>query len=196
MKSSTSQLVPILRSNTQGALLAELLLWPSHELTVTQLAARIGVAPPTILRDVDRLVQGEFLRERRVGRARLVSANVDHPIYRQLRDVVAYGFGPLTVLPWALSSVEGIQEAWIFGSWAERWVGTPGKDPQDVDVLVVGDADPAAVYAAASEASRVIGKDVNATVISVARWKTGEDGFVSTVKSRPMLAIDLEASRE
>jgi DNA-binding transcriptional ArsR family regulator len=194
MKSTASELIPILRSNTQGALLAELLLWPTREASITDLAARVGVAAPTILRDVNRLVAGRFVLERRSGRSRLIRANVDHPIYRPLRDVVAYGFGPLTIVPWALSQVEGIEEAWIFGSWAERWHGVPGPDPQDIDVLVVGSADPTKVYAAALDASRVIGKDVNATVISTERWARGDDGFVETVRERPRLAVDLTRS--
>lgn len=192
MKSTASELIPILRSNTQGSLLAEILLWPAREASITELARWVGVAAPTILRDVNRLVAGRFVLERRSGRSRLVRANVDHPIYRPLRDVVAYGFGPLTIVPWALSQVAGIEEAWIFGSWAERWQGVPGPDPHDIDVLVVGSADPTLVYAAASDASRVIGKDVNATVISSDRWVHGDDGFVATVRDRPRLTVHLE----
>lgn len=194
MKSTASELIPILRSNTQGALLAEVLLWPTREASIAELAARVGVAAPTILRDVNRLVDGRYVLERRSGRSRLIRANVDHPIYRPLRDVVAYGFGPLTIIPWALSQVEGIEEAWLFGSWAERWQGVPGPDPHDIDLLVVGPADPTKTYAAARDATRVIGKEVNATVISSERWLQGEDGFVETVRERPRLAIDLARS--
>lgn len=81
MKSSASLLAPLLRSDTQGRLLAELFAAPRNELTRTEPAARAGVAVPTILRDLDRLKQGRYIRTRRVGRARLVSINTEHQIF-------------------------------------------------------------------------------------------------------------------
>jgi predicted nucleotidyltransferase len=45
------------------------------------------------------------------------------------------------VLPEALCAVEGIEKVFVYGSWAARYHGEPGPVPNDVDVLVVGDAD-------------------------------------------------------
>ena len=35
-----------------------------------------------------------------------------------------------------------MEEAYIFGSWARRYEGELGPPPADIDVLIVGDADP------------------------------------------------------
>jgi len=50
-------------------------------------------------------------------------------------DVVRYSYGPLAVIPAILSPVPGIERAFIFGSWAARYEGIAGADPNDIDVL-------------------------------------------------------------
>jgi len=169
MKSSVSLLSPILRSDTQGRLLAELVLHPERELTLTDLAKRVGVAAPTIMRDVDRLVDGGVVKDRRLGRARLISINTEHPLARPLAEIVLYGYGPAALLPELLAGVAGIEHALIYGSWAERYTGTPGADPADVDVLIVGTPDGAQLYEIAREASNRIGREVNINVVSPER---------------------------
>jgi len=57
----------------------------------------------------------------------------------------------------------------IFGSWAARYRGTVGPRPYDVDVLVIGDIERAAVYAAADRAETRLGMQVNPVVRSAAQ---------------------------
>jgi DNA-binding transcriptional ArsR family regulator len=189
MKSSSALLSPILRSDTQGRLLAELLLHPERELSLTELSRRVGVASATIMRDVDRLVTGGVLKDRRLGRIRLLSADTTYPMNRPLTEIVLYGYGPAAVLPEILTPIEGIEKAYIYGSWAERYLGTPGKDPADVDVLIVGDADRSALYDAARRASTVVGREVNIVSIDPQRWAEPNDGFVRTVRGRGLVEL-------
>lgn len=191
MKSSSALLSPILRSDTQGRLLAELMLHPDRELTLVQLATRVGVASPTILRDVNRLVEGGILKDRRLGRARLVSANPDYPMARPLSEIVLYGYGPAAVLPELLRPISGIDEAFIYGSWAERYLGTPGKNPADVDVLIVGDPNRPEIYEAARRATTIVGREVNINVVAPTRWADADDGFIRTVRSRALIPVAL-----
>lgn len=189
MKSSAPLLAPILRSDTQGLMLAALLINPREELTLTELAKRSGVTVPTILRDVDRLVRGGYLVDRRVGRSRLVHANTAHPIFEPLRKIVMYGYGPVTILSTMLADVAGIDAAYIYGSWAERASGQPGHDPDDIDVLVVGDAKRDSLYALSRYATEEIGKDVTINQVSKERWDSEDDGFITTVRSRPLIPL-------
>lgn len=191
MKSSSSLLSPILRSDTQGRLLAELVLHPEWEVTLAELARRVGVTSPTIMRDVDRLVDGGILKDRRQGRSRLLRANPEYPMYRPLSEIVLYGYGPAAVLPELLNPIEGIEKAFIYGSWAERYLGAPGTDPADIDVLVVGDANRSALYDAARRATEIVGREVNINLVSPERWAKSDDGFIRTVQTRALVPIDL-----
>lgn len=194
MKPTVPILTPILRSDTQGRVLAE--LYSPHGSrtgqSISELARLANASLPTVLRDVDRLVSSGFLTERRVGRNRLVQVNTEHPLYEAVRTIVMYGYGPVAVLPAVLSEIAGIEAAYIFGSWAARAAGELGAEPNDIDVLVVGDVDQSTIYAASRDASDQLGREVNISVVSQARWDAASDGFIQTVKSRPLEALTLQ----
>lgn len=192
MKSSAPLLSPILRSDTQGRMLAALMRDAEKEITLTELAAQCDVAVPTILRDVDRLVDGSYVTARRVGRNRLVRINIEHPIYASLWNVVMFGYGPAAVLPGLLSGIPGIENAYIYGSWAARFLGESGESPRDIDVLIVGGSEYGDLYEVAHKASALVGREVNINVITPQRWADQKDGFVTTVKNRPLLELNLE----
>ena len=75
----------------------------------------------------------------------------------------------------------------MIGSWAARYLGEAGRAPNDVDVLVVGDADRDLVDDAAQRAEERIGMPVQATVRTRAQWRSERGSFVREVKSRPLV---------
>jgi hypothetical protein len=192
MKSSPSTLSPILRSDVVGRILAELFLETGQERSLAELAQRVESSPPTVLREVDRLVTAGHLRSRRVGRARLIMANPEHPLYLPLRQMIMYAYGPIAVLPDLVETVPGVEGAYIYGSWAARFTGEPGPDPQDVDLLLLGHPAPADVYNLAREATARVGRDVNIQSMTRERWNSEDDGFVRTVRARPLVGLALD----
>ncbi|MGW5747957.1 ArsR family transcriptional regulator [Amycolatopsis sp. NPDC003861] len=192
MKASPS-LLPLLRSRMQGELLALVLLHPEREYSITELARAFGVSATTVLREVERLVGGGILEDRRVGRSRLVKARTDTPLYRPLSDVIAVTFGPLPLLAEALSGLAGVREAYIYGSWAARYSGEAGPPPGDVDVLVVGSPDPDALFDLAEGVSRRLDREVNVHRISPESWaaESSTDPFLTSVRERPLVPLPL-----
>ena len=138
MYSSAPALLPVFRSEAQARILAALLLDPSREASIADLAGLAGIRPPNALREVNRLIGAGLLKDRRVGRARLVSADVSSPYHQPLVQILAQSFGPVLVIGDELAGVPGIDKALIFGSWAARFLGQAGPQPGDVDVLVIG----------------------------------------------------------
>jgi predicted nucleotidyltransferase len=192
MKASPS-LLPLLRSRMQGELLALVLLHPEREYTITELAEACGVTPTAVLREVERLAGGGILADRRVGRSRLVKARTDTPLYRPLSDLIAVTYGPMPLLAEALSGLDGVTEAYIYGSWAARYSGEPGPPPGDVDVLVVGSPDPDALFDLAERASRRLSREVNVHRISPESWAADTtDPFVTSVRERPLAQLNLD----
>lgn len=195
MKPRVPAIAPLLRSDVQGAILAKLLLDPKQEFTVTELVSAAGSTPPTVHREVERLVESGFAMERRSGRNRYISANVGHRLYRPVKEIVEYAYGPPAVVAEALDGVDGISEAFIYGSWAARMAGEPGMDPQDVDVIVVGRPDRAQLIDAADKAIARLGRDVNMRSVSAGRWNVAEDAFLRNVQEKPLIPLELNRSR-
>jgi DNA-binding transcriptional ArsR family regulator len=185
----------LLRTPLLGELLGWLYLHPEQAWSVTELARRLKVSQSTVSREADRLVGGELITEQRRGNLRLLQANVRGPLVRPLTDLLAVTYGPTAVLGELLASVPGVDEAYVYGSWAARYSGEPGAVPNDIDVLVIGDADEDALDDAARAAERVLGREVNVRRVSARAWRgRKDDPFLMSVRSRPLVAIDLGGS--
>jgi DNA-binding transcriptional ArsR family regulator len=186
------RLLPLLRSPFQGELLAWLFLHPDDEYSATDLARRFGVSQPTASREADRLAESGLIEERRTGNLRLLRAKTDTVVARPLTDLLLVTYGPLAIISELLSRVDGVNEAHIYGSWAARYRGEAGPVPRDVDVLVVGDADEDDLYGAARAAEQRLGREVNIRRVTPEAWQQpGGDPFLGSVRSRPIVPLDL-----
>lgn len=191
-KSATPQLLPLLRSRQQGEILARLLGDPELEASVTDIATMVGVPVSSAHREIERAEAAGIVASRKIGNVRLVRADTDSPYYRGLADVLVKAFGPPQVLAEVLDAVDGIEAAYIYGSWAARWSGDEGVRPiADIDVLVLGAPERDRLYAALSVAEERLGRPVQEAIRPPGWIADGTGSFHATVVSRPLLQIDL-----
>jgi DNA-binding transcriptional ArsR family regulator len=183
-------LLPVLRSQQQGEILAMLLGDPYLELSLTEISQRTGAPHPSVHREVQRAEQAGLVTTRRVGNTRLVRANTNSPYYAGLADVLTRAFGAPAILAEALRHVEGIDEAYIYGSWAARHAGQAGQRPvADIDVLVLGSPDRDQLYEALGATETRLGRPVQATIRETGWLSSGSGSFHETVINRPMLKL-------
>lgn len=191
MRSAPSALLPILRSQVAGDLLALLYLHPEDEYSLTEAATAIGANLSAVHYEAAKLSEGNLVRSRKRGNLRLIQAVPDSMLTRPLTDLLAVTYGPLPVLRDLIAEVEGITEAYIYGSWAARYRGEPGPTPADVDVLVIGSADPDDLDDVAEKAQTTLRRPVNIRRLRPETWNASDpaDPFIRSVKSRPIVAI-------
>lgn len=169
-------------------------LHPDREYNITELAQHADAAVQTVAHEVSRLVKAGLLTDRRVGTARLVRSVQDSLLTRPLTDLLAVTYGPLPVLTEALSDVPGVEEAFVYGSWAARYSGEPGPVPGDVDVLVIGDVDADELDDRARAAEVLLRREVNIRRVRRASWEADADTFLTTIRSRPLVALKTNAA--
>jgi predicted nucleotidyltransferase len=191
MRSVPPPLLPILRSQVAGDLLALLYLHPEDEYSLTEAASAIGANTNAVHYEAGRLSEGGLIRTRKRGNLRLIRAVTDSLLTRPLTDLLAVTYGPLPVLTDLIANVEGITEAYIYGSWAARYRGEPGPVPVDVDVLVVGVPDPDDLDEMADRAQMALRRPVNIRRIGSETWNASDptDPFIRSIKSRPLVTI-------
>jgi DNA-binding transcriptional ArsR family regulator len=193
MTRKASVLAPILRSETQARLLAALLLQPDREASIADLARETGSDPGNLHAEVERLVQAGILADRRVGRTRLLRA-ADSELIGPLANLLLLGYGPKPALEQAMRGLDGIDHAFIGGSWAARYTGQPGHFPHDIDVIIVGTPDRDDATDAVVNALNRIGHDAHVIFRSPAAWREASDAFTRTAKSGPLVQLDLGAA--
>ncbi|HUK67334.1 MAG TPA: MarR family transcriptional regulator [Streptosporangiaceae bacterium] len=185
-------LLPILRSQQQAEILALVLGDPDLELSLTEISQRTGAPHPSVHREVQRAEQAGLVTSKKVGNTRLVRANTDSPYYPGLADVLTRAFGVPAVVAGALQPIEGIEEAYIYGSWAARHEGQGGQRPVgDIDVLILGDPGRDQLYDALAVAEKRLGRPIQATIRDPDWLRSGTGSFHETITSRPMLKLAL-----
>lgn len=180
-------LAPVFRSEAQSRLLAALLI-DGSELSISDLADRVGLAYATAHGELSRLLAAGILRERLVGRSRLLSGNPDSPLVPPLREILLVVSGPVALLSEVLGSIDGVERAFIFGSFAARARGIEGAAPNDIDLMVIGTPDVAAVYDACRNVEASVGRPINPTILTPAELEA-QSGFLASVRSNPILPI-------
>ncbi|HEX2196087.1 MAG TPA: winged helix-turn-helix domain-containing protein [Actinomycetota bacterium] len=188
MNTASAPPLPIFRSRRQFEILSHLLIGAGRSFTIPQLVDLTGASQPTVWREVERLRQAGILTGVRVGRTHLVRADESSPYFYELQSLATKLMGPAILLRDRLDQVEGVDAAFVFGSWAARYLGKPGPAPADVDVVVIGDADPDAVDEALEPLQQRIGV-VNALVVAPAEWESARSGFLRQIKKGPLVPV-------
>ena len=189
MRTAAPALLPVFRSRLQGVLLALILGQPDREWTLEELASSSREPYQTVGNEVRRLQGAGLAVVRTVGRSKFLRANMASPYFEPLAQLVLMSFGPPLVVSEELATLPGVDQAFIYGSWAARYAGEPGPAPNDVDVLLVGVPDRDEAYEAATRAQDRLRREVNVTIRSPDRWENDWDGFTVQVRSSPLLLV-------
>ena len=196
MGSPSPPLLPLLRSQVQGDLLALLYLHPGAEYSLSEVARIIGASVKTVHTEASRLVSTGFIADRNLGNLRLVRAVTDSVVARPLADLLAVTYGPLPVLTDLLGAENGVREAFIYGSWAARYSGETGPIPNDVDVLVIGTIDLDVLDRITRTAEERLRRPVSARRVRPEVWDSSDspDPFIASIRDRPLLRLRLRES--
>lgn len=194
MRSKAAGLFPVFRSAAQAEILGATLPYPTREQTISDLSHLLSIPLATVSDEVARLVTAELFTSRKVGRSNLLTPNASNRLLAPLTEIVLATMGPHQLLRHAFANLVGIDRLLIYGSWAARYKGEAGPPPNDLDVLVVGTPNRAAVYDAAEEVERRTGLPVNPVIASPTRWADHDDPLMTQIKSSPTVAIDLAAT--
>lgn len=144
---------------------------------------------------MNRLTSAQLIRERRIGRSRLVPADLSNRYSRPPTELVTLAFGPQFVIGEEFRSLGAVAVA-IYGSWAARYEGVPGNQPRDVDVLVIGEVPRRDLYEAAERAEQRLKLPVNPVRSSRARWLAAADALIQQIRTAPLVWVAGEEPRE
>jgi len=119
----------------RAGVLSTALLQPEHWWFMTELARHLGTSPSSLQRELESLVAAGLLLRRQDGRRTYFKANVDSPLYPDLRGLLDKTSGLVPTLKSALTHLDNrIELAFLYGSVAR------GEEhaASDVDLMVIG----------------------------------------------------------
>ena len=161
---ASKQLSDVLFGKTRGQILALLYGTADKLFWTRQIARLIGGDPANVQRELATLARLGLIERSTVGNAKLYQANLQHPVFPELRALVAKTVGSFQVLRTALEPLSPlISYAFVYGSVAR------GEEDatSDIDLMVVGKVMLDDLLLRLTPAEEILGRSINPTVYSV-----------------------------
>lgn len=177
-----------LRSKITRKLLNYYFINPEERLYVNELARKLDVEKRNLVKKLRELEMEGILKSQSEGNLKLYTINSEYPLYEEYRKIILKTSGFEETLKNKLKKVEGIKEAYIFGSYARDAMETYS----DIDLLVIGDHSIAQLQHELHKLQKEINREIN--VINMdekeynKRIKRG-DPFISNVIKGKRLRI-------
>jgi predicted nucleotidyltransferase len=169
-----------LRSKARQRLLAYYFTNPTARRHLRDLAARLGIDPSNLSKELGRLEGEGLFRSEVSGRKKYFQLNREYPLFAEVRGIVEKTVGAVAVIAQSLEKIEGIEEAFLYGSFA-----TNRQDAaSDIDVLVIGRAKGDVLAQAVDKLERQLGREINYTVMSRKEFESRrkrKDAFLENV---------------
>jgi predicted nucleotidyltransferase len=182
----------LFRSDHQLSILAALFLY-GGEWTISELAQHADAPMATASREVHRLVNAGLVSLEPRGQLRLVRANLDLPWAAPLVELLDQTVGPIHHLRAQLDDPgwAGIDEAYVFGSWARRYRGEAGPQPNDLDlVLITAEPMPAGtVLRFQRQLEARIHMPVDAFAVTPDAWSRPSDQALRALQDGPIVRV-------
>jgi predicted nucleotidyltransferase len=132
---------------------------------VRELARELGRSATIVGQELDRLERTGILTSERIGRARRYRVDEQSPIASEVRSLVQKTIGVEARIRDAIADLPGIEEAFLYGSYARG----DERATSDLDLFVIGPVDQERLSERLAEVERELGRDVN-----VASYGRGE----------------------
>ena len=168
------------RSRARQQLLVYYFTNPTARHHLRDLAARLAIDPSNLSKELGRLEREGLFRSEVSGRQKYFQLNREYLLFDEVRKIVAKTIGAAPVITQSLQRIEGIDEAYLYGSFASNQQDAAS----DIDVLVIGAPREEALAQAMRRLERQLGREVNYVVLTPKEFKsrrTRKDAFLENV---------------
>lgn len=135
----TPALLPVFRSRVQAGILAATLLNPDRAFSLTELAEHAGGSLASVSKEAKLLEDAGILIRRNDGAIRLMRAATDRATIGPLTELIRGTYGVPQIVGEEFGRVTGVARIALTGTWAERFTGVVGPEPDVIQVRLTPD---------------------------------------------------------
>ena len=169
-----------LRSKARQRLLAYYFTNPTARHHLRNLAERLSIDPSNLSKEMGRLEREGLFRSEVSGRQKYFQLNREYPLFDEVRSIVAKTIGAAPLIAESLKKIEGMGEAYLYGSFARNQQDAAS----DIDVLVIGTPREEVLAEAMQKLERQLGREINYTVLTRKEFesrRSRKDAFLESV---------------
>lgn len=178
----------IAKSKIRQDLLALFFTNLSKKYYLREIQRILGYSAGSIRRELLKFQRDNLFNTQREGNLLYYALNMEHPLFKELKAIVAKTVGIEGSLRNALSSVEKIRIAFIYGSFA----GKREKGTSDIDLMIIGDPDTSQLNEKIATLEKRLKREINPTIYGLAEYKAkkkAKSGFIMDLLKNPKIMV-------
>jgi len=169
----------IISSKTRIKLLTRFFFNPATRSYLRELANEFNVSTNSVREELNQLTKTKLLSSKKSGRQVFYKANQNHPLFPELKSMVAKVMGIDQVVDGIVSRLGDLERAYLIDDYAE------GKDTGIIDLLLVGNIDQYHLNDLSRKTERYINRKIRSLVLSRDEFKE----FEPKLKTSPNILI-------
>ena len=177
----TSNALDALFPSVRSGVFSAVMLQPERWWFMTEMARFLRKTPSSLQRELESLVAAELLLRRQDGRRAYFKANVESPLFNDLRGLMEKTAGLIPALSSAIQHFgKRIQLAFVYGSMARA----EERSASDVDLMIVGSLKQIDLLPVLRKLEERFRREVNVTLYSRGEFRDrllSEDHFLGSV---------------
>lgn len=176
-----------LSSKTARKLLGFFFLHENESLYFNEIVRRLNEDKRNLAKKIKEFESIGLLKIETKGNLKIYSLNKKFSLYKEYKKIVFQTVGIENELKTALLNVDGIKEAFIFGSYAENRMDAFS----DLDLMVIGDHNTVDLHKALGRIQKVTNREINVTSMGPKEFRAKQkDAFIAkVVRGRKIILI-------
>jgi predicted DNA-binding protein YlxM (UPF0122 family) len=150
----------LISSKTRIKLLVRLFFNPDTRSYLRELAKEFDVSTNSVREELNQLRQTSLITSEKIGRQVFYQANTHHPLFPELKSMVAKVMGIDRVIDGIVNRLGDLERAYLIDDYAE------GKDTGIIDLVLVGDIDPYHLNDLSRKTERYIKRKIRTLVVT------------------------------
>ena len=178
----------IAKSKIRQDLLGLFFTNPSKKYYLREIQRILGYSAGSIRRELLRFQRDNLFNTQREGNLLYYALNMDHPLFKELKAIIVKTVGIESSLKNALSSVEKIEIAFIYGSFAAK----REKGTSDIDLMIIGNPDTSKLNEKIAGLEKRLKREINPTIYALAEYKAKKKvkgGFITELLKNPKIIV-------
>jgi predicted DNA-binding protein YlxM (UPF0122 family) len=169
----------LIASKTRIKLLMRLFFNPKARSYLRELAKEFNVSTNAVREELNQLTRTDLLKSEKSGRQVHYRANTRHPLFPELKSMVAKVLGVDQVIDSIVTRLGELEQAYLIDDYAE------GKDTGIIDLVLVGDIDPYHLNDLSRKTERYIKRKIRTLAVNREEFQSME----TVLRQHPLVLI-------
>ncbi len=178
----------ITKSKIRQDLLALFFTNPSQKYYIRELERLLGYSVGSIHRELLKFQKDGLFNTQKVGNLVYYSLDTRHPLFNELKSIVFKTVGVEGSLKKSLQSIDKIEVAFIYGSFADK----KEKAISDIDLMIIGNPNTSKLNEKIRGLEKLLKREINPTIYSLKEYKDkkkSKSGFIMNILKNPKIML-------